>query len=60
MVFVVLEPGRFQRRVVRTAAEGGGWAGIRDGLSAGEIVGIRGAFALKAELRRGDLVSDEH
>ncbi|MGE0439011.1 MAG: efflux RND transporter periplasmic adaptor subunit [Gemmatimonadales bacterium] len=60
IVFVVLEPGRFQRRVVRTAADGGGWAVIRDGLSAGEIVVTRGAFALKAELRRGDLVSDEH
>lgn len=60
IVFVVLEPGRFQRRVVRTAADGGGWVVIRDGLSAGEIVVTRGAFALKAELRRGDLVSDEH
>ncbi|MGE3703869.1 MAG: efflux RND transporter periplasmic adaptor subunit [Vicinamibacterales bacterium] len=60
IVFVVLEPGRFQRRVVRPAADGGGWAVIRDGLSAGEIVVTRGAFALKAELRRGDLVSDEH
>ncbi|MEZ4588307.1 MAG: efflux RND transporter periplasmic adaptor subunit [Gemmatimonadales bacterium] len=60
IVFVVLEPGRFQRRTVRTAAEGGGWAVIRDGLNAGEVVVTRGAFALKAELRRGELGSDEH
>ncbi|MEZ4589144.1 MAG: hypothetical protein R2909_22450 [Gemmatimonadales bacterium] len=41
---------------------GRGWRGgpIRDGLNAGEVVVTRGAFALKAELRRGELGLDEH
>ncbi len=60
VVFVMIAPGRFERRVVRVALMGGEWVEVQSGLTVGEIVVIRGAFALKAELRRGELAGDDH
>lgn len=61
VVFVMIAPSRFERRVVQIGREGGGdWVEVRQGLTVGEVVVIRGAFALKAELRRGELAADDH
>lgn len=50
IVFVQIEPGRFERRVVRTGPKEGGWISIEEGLAAGEEVAGRGSFSLKSEL----------
>jgi len=55
IVFVVQGAGRYERRVVQVGAESGGWLPVSSGLSAGEMVITRGAFALKAEYRRAEL-----
>jgi cobalt-zinc-cadmium efflux system membrane fusion protein len=46
---------RFERRVVELGARGGGQVAITRGLSAGDVVVVAGAFAVKAQLQKGSM-----
>ena len=48
-IFVESKPGEFALREVETGAKVGGWTLITSGVSAGERVVIKGAFAIKSE-----------
>ncbi len=59
-VFVKREPGEFERREIQIGREGTDVVEVVHGLDAGEPIVIRGAFALKAELKRGELSEGGH
>ncbi len=54
-VFVRLEPGRFEKRIVRTSPGSGGVVEVLGGLDPGEDVVVQGTFALKSFARKGEI-----
>jgi len=50
VVFVQLDPQRFERRAVKLDSESGDLLKVRDGLREGDRVVVRGSFVLKSEL----------
>jgi cobalt-zinc-cadmium efflux system membrane fusion protein len=58
-VFVMTGPETFEKREVRPGRTLGKNVEIVEGLSAGDQVAVTGAFILKSELKKGELV-DEH
>ncbi|MFQ5749322.1 MAG: efflux RND transporter periplasmic adaptor subunit [Planctomycetota bacterium] len=54
-VFVRLEPGRFEKRIVRISPGSGGVVEVREGLDPGEDVVVQGTFALKSFARKGEI-----
>jgi len=59
VVFVAEHEAEFEARQVRTGRAAGGMIEIVDGLKEGERYAIKGAFILKSEIKKGELV-DEH
>lgn len=53
------EPGHFQVRDVEVGGEGGGFRRVISGLKVGETVVIKGGFALKSQLLKGQLEEDD-
>ncbi len=58
-VFVMTGPETFEKREVRPGRTVGKSIEIVEGLTAGDKVAVTGAFMLKSELKKGELV-DEH
>lgn len=59
VVFVTEHEAEFEARQVRAGRTAGGMIEIVDGLKEGERYAIKGAFILKSEIKKGELV-DEH
>ena len=59
VVFVTEGKNAFEPRVVEVGRESGGWVEILDGLSQGESVVTRGAFALKSEMKKDEIGGEE-
>jgi len=59
VVFVSEGEVEFAARQVQTGREAGGMVEIVDGLEEGERYAVKGAFILKSELKKGEVV-DEH
>ncbi len=59
-VFVRQAPDEFVRRDVILGREGANVVEVVEGLRGGEPVAVQGAFALKAELKRGELAEGGH
>lgn len=57
--FVQTAPEKFQRREIETGRSLGNRLEVKSGLKAGEPVAVKGAFILKSELKKGEIV-DEH
>ena len=55
IVFVALDPNRFQKRVLELGLEHGGKVQILRGLKEGEKVVTEGSFILKSEMLKGEL-----
>jgi cobalt-zinc-cadmium efflux system membrane fusion protein len=59
VVFVAHPDGkggaRFEKRIVQIGASAGGSSTVTAGLSAGEAIVVRGAYAVKAELAKGKM-----
>jgi RND family efflux transporter MFP subunit len=53
------EPGHFQVRDVDVGAEVGGFRRVISGLKSGEVVVMKGGFALKSQLLKGQLAEDD-
>jgi len=58
-VFIQTAPDRFKRRDIETGRTLGDRVEITGGLKEGEMVAAKGAFILKSELKKGEIV-DEH
>jgi cobalt-zinc-cadmium efflux system membrane fusion protein len=58
-VFVMTGPDQFEKREVRPGRVFGRNVEIVEGLAGGDNVAVTGAFILKSELKKGELV-DEH
>ncbi|MHB8880539.1 MAG: efflux RND transporter periplasmic adaptor subunit [Thermodesulfovibrionales bacterium] len=58
-VFVQTAPDKFQRRDIEAGRTLGARLEVTAGLREGETVAVRGAFILKSELKKGEIV-DEH
>lgn len=58
-VFVQTAPEKFQIREIETGRTFGTRVEVTKGLKEGETVAVKGAFILKSELKKGELV-DEH
>lgn len=58
-VFVEVEPGTFERRLVDVYALDDGQVAVRSGVVEGERVVVQGAFTLSSELAKGEF-GDEH
>ncbi len=58
-VFIRTAPDRFKRRDIETGRTLGSKVEIISGLKEGEAVAVKGAFILKSEMKKGELV-DEH
>ncbi|HKP98257.1 MAG TPA: efflux RND transporter periplasmic adaptor subunit [Fibrobacteria bacterium] len=54
-LFVALDAGRFEKRMVKAGREQDGMVRILEGLAAGETVVTEGGFTLKSELLKGEL-----
>ncbi|HEV8335698.1 MAG TPA: efflux RND transporter periplasmic adaptor subunit [Candidatus Polarisedimenticolia bacterium] len=59
VVFVQVQPGRFELRPVETGREAHGMIEIRHGLHEGEQVVAEGAFVLKSELLKGTIEGED-
>lgn len=59
-VFVRRAPGEFEKRAVSVGREGPSTVEVAEGLDGGEPVAVKGTFALKAELKRGELSEGGH
>ena len=59
LVFVPRGEREFEARKVKLGEELGEWIEVLSGLSEGEVVVTTGAFALKAELKKGELAVEE-
>ncbi len=59
LVFVRRGPREFEPRVVEIGQVARDWIEVTHGLSEGEEVATAGTFALKSELKKGDLGEDE-
>ena len=59
-VFVEVEPGTFEQRVVDVYALDDGQVAVRSGLAEGERVVIQGAFTLSSELAKGEFGGHAH
>ena len=59
-VFVRHEEGEFARRDIEVGREGTDVVEVVEGLEGGELVVVKGSFALKAELKRGELSEGGH
>ncbi|MBI5075825.1 MAG: efflux RND transporter periplasmic adaptor subunit [Nitrospirae bacterium] len=58
-VFIQTAPAQFKRREIVTGRTLGNRMEVTSGLKVGEIVAVKGAFILKSELKKGEIV-DEH
>ncbi len=58
-VFVQTAPEKFQRKEIETGRSLGNKMEVKSGLKEGEPVAVKGAFILKSELKKGEIV-DEH
>ncbi|HWR58718.1 MAG TPA: efflux RND transporter periplasmic adaptor subunit [Thermodesulfovibrionales bacterium] len=58
-VFIKTAPDKFIRRDIETGRTLGKRVEITSGLKEGELVAVKGAFILKSEMKKGELV-DEH
>jgi cobalt-zinc-cadmium efflux system membrane fusion protein len=59
VVFVAENEAEFGARLVQTGRSTGGMIEIVSGLKEGERYAVKGAFILKSELKKGEVV-DEH
>ncbi|MBI5100531.1 MAG: efflux RND transporter periplasmic adaptor subunit [Nitrospirae bacterium] len=57
--FIQTAPEKFQRREIETGRSLGNRLEVKSGLKVGEPVAVKGAFILKSELKKGEIV-DEH
>jgi multidrug efflux pump subunit AcrA (membrane-fusion protein) len=55
IVFVALDDGRFEKRVVKTGMEQRGRVAVLEGVKQGEEVVTEGSFILKSEMLKGEL-----
>ncbi|RME03225.1 MAG: efflux RND transporter periplasmic adaptor subunit [Bacteroidetes bacterium] len=60
IVFIEEEPGRFERREVKTRPAGMGFVEVLGGLKVGERVVTRGAFVLLSELLKSGFEAHNH
>lgn len=58
-VFIQTAPDKFKRRDIEAGRTFGNRLEVTSGLKEGETVAVKGAFILKSELKKGELV-DEH
>lgn len=58
-VFIQIAPDKFRMREIEAGRTLGGRLEVVSGLKEGEMVAVKGAFILKSELKKGELV-DEH
>ena len=58
IVFVELEPGKFEKRIVKLGLEQHGRVQVIEGLKAGEKVVADGSFVLKSELLKSEMEAD--
>lgn len=58
-VFIQTAPTQFKMREIEAARTLGGRLEVTSGLKEGEMVAVKGAFILKSELKKGEIV-DEH
>ncbi|MDP2158444.1 MAG: efflux RND transporter periplasmic adaptor subunit [Nitrospirota bacterium] len=58
-VFIQTAPDKFQRRDIEAGRTLGNRLEVTHGLKEGETVAVKGAFILKSELKKGEIV-DEH
>jgi cobalt-zinc-cadmium efflux system membrane fusion protein len=58
-VFLSRGNGRFEAKEVVTGASAGNGVDIEAGIKAGDLVAVKGVFALKSELKKGG-IEDEH
>ncbi|MBA4374406.1 MAG: efflux RND transporter periplasmic adaptor subunit [Thermodesulfovibrio sp.] len=58
-VFVQTAPDKFQKREIEAGRTLGDRVEVKSGLKEGEPVAVKGAFILKSELKKGEIV-DEH
>jgi len=58
-VFVNISPDKFNRRDIEVGRTLGGRLEVTSGLKEGEMVAVKGAFILKSELKKGEIV-DPH
>lgn len=59
LVFVKEGENRLEPRQVTLGTRASGWAEVKQGLKAGEVVVTEGSFALKSHLLRGQIGSEE-
>jgi multidrug efflux pump subunit AcrA (membrane-fusion protein) len=59
VIFVVRDPGRFEKRDVAIGRRGEGWTEVTNGLARGEKVVTEGSFLLKSALLRESLEADD-
>ena len=58
IVFVELEPGKFEKRVVKLGMEQHGRVQVIEGVKAGEKVVTDGSFVLKSEMLKSEMEAD--
>ncbi|MEI9895376.1 MAG: efflux RND transporter periplasmic adaptor subunit [Chthoniobacter sp.] len=58
IVFVELEPGKFEKRVVKLGVEQHGRVQVIEGVKAGEKVVTDASFVLKSELQKSEMEAD--
>jgi len=58
IVFVDLNPNKFEKRVVKAGLEQRGRVQILEGLRAGEKIVTQGSFILKSEMLKGEMEAD--
>lgn len=58
IVFVALEEGKFEKRVVKLGMEQHGRVQVLDGVKAGEKIVTDGSFILKSEMLKSELAED--